>query len=403
VNTAHGAERYIKSGRSIYLDGKKTSSFPIRIDIEKAIFHKIVVAHGAKEACISSSTENIYGSLGITYTDMLKERATESIGPFSLLLDKSDPIHILDSHNLPIILGELDTVSDFANYLDEKTKSIKKLKVLSYCGEEDLLAHYYANFDEKNQRHFIGSDDEEINGVIVSEGEWKGFIETETYIETKRANKASYLWDKLIQKTCQYSIDGKLLGDADILRSPNAIYEMVKEPRFMRRELAEGMIRAIDRFPQTDKSFRHVTLMPSITPTTAYVFLQVQLTDSIKTEPDARAKRQAILEIACGSAKNEYPKFTKIIGIGMEPPKYSETVSEDFILMPCESWTSDQKAHYESLNENLNFFRTSAMTKREIITSEFIQSSNIPKSARIGRNEPCSCGSQKKYKKCCGA
>lgn len=27
----------------------------------------------------------------------------------------------------------------------------------------------------------------------------------------------------------------------------------------------------------------------------------------------------------------------------------------------------------------------------------------IRQSPKIGRNDPCSCGSQKKYKKCCGA
>lgn len=403
VNTAHGAERYIKSSRPIYLDGKKSEPFPIQIDITKAIFHKIIVAHGAKEACINSSKDNIYGSLGITYTDKIQERTTESIGPFSLLLDKNHPIHILDSHNLPIILGELDTVSDFSDYLDQKEKAITQLKMLSYCGEEDLLAHYYSNFDEKNQHHFIGSNDNRINAVVVTEGEWKSFIETETYVSTKAANKSSYFWDELIQKTCQYSIDGKLLGDADLLCSPNAIFEMVKEPRFMRRELANGMMRAIDRFPETDRAARHVTLMPSIIPTTAYIFLQIQLTSTMATDPSSRAKKQKILEIACGAAKNENPAFTKIVGIGMEPPKFSKTISEDFILMPCETWTADQKSHYEDLNKGWKFFKTPDMLRREILTSEFINPSSTPNKVQIGRNDPCSCGSQKKYKKCCGA
>ncbi|WP_454565942.1 YecA family protein [Pseudomonas sp. AIG] len=402
VGTAHGAERYIRSGRSIFIDGKKTRPFPLEIKLDKAIFHKIIVAHGAKEACVNSSPHNIYGSLAVTYTDMVGAIPTEIVQPFSLVLDKSNPIHILDSHNLEIVLGELDTVTDFANYLDEKVAAIKSLRMLSYCGEEDLLAHYYRNFDKENQRHFIGTDDKEISGVMVGEGEWKEYVESDTYAATKKANVVSYMWDELIQRTCQYSLDGKLKGNADLLRGPSAIYEMVKEPRFMRRSIAEGMIKAIDTFPEMDGGGRKVTLMPSIAPTTAYLFLQLKVPDSLKLAPDIREKRQTILEIACGAAKNKFPRFTKIVGIGVEPPKYSNTVAEDFILMPCEIWTEKLRSHYRELNEPFNFFETPSLSQRKVVVSEFVQSQNR-KPVSQGRNERCICGSGKKHKKCCGA
>jgi hypothetical protein len=60
------------------------------------------------------------------------------------------------TYNLPIIFGELDTVTDFTNYLTAKMEAVKKYHLLSYCGEEDLLAHYLFNFDRKHNRHFIG-------------------------------------------------------------------------------------------------------------------------------------------------------------------------------------------------------------------------------------------------------
>jgi len=40
--------------------------------------------------------------------------------------------------------------------------------------------------------------------------------------------------------------------------------------------------------------------------------------------------------------------------------------------------------------------------KREQIKKEY-RTSKIAVSNKVGRNEPCSCGSGKKYKKCCGA
>lgn len=41
--------------------------------------------------------------------------------------------------------------------------------------------------------------------------------------------------------------------------------------------------------------------------------------------------------------------------------------------------------------------------KRDEITKAFKKSKTVVKGVRIGRNDPCPCGSGKKYKKCCGA
>lgn len=40
--------------------------------------------------------------------------------------------------------------------------------------------------------------------------------------------------------------------------------------------------------------------------------------------------------------------------------------------------------------------------KRSEITKEFKKSKTIVKEDKVGRNDPCPCGSGKKYKKCCG-
>ena len=41
--------------------------------------------------------------------------------------------------------------------------------------------------------------------------------------------------------------------------------------------------------------------------------------------------------------------------------------------------------------------------KRAEITKAYKKSKTVVKEVRIGRNDPCPCGSGKKYKKCCGA
>ena len=40
--------------------------------------------------------------------------------------------------------------------------------------------------------------------------------------------------------------------------------------------------------------------------------------------------------------------------------------------------------------------------KREEIAKAYRRSKTVVKEPKIGRNDPCPCGSGKKYKKCCG-
>ena len=403
VKTAHGAERYILSGRPIFLDAKRKKPFPIPFDRDKAVIHKIIVAHGAKEACERASQQNVYGSLAITYT----ETDGGPTHPFHVEIDRRNVVHILDGHNMPIVLRELDTVNDFKAYLDEKVRAASAFDYLSYCGEEDLLGHYLLNYDAATQRHVIGPKlKDKINGVMIGEGEWHDFVETDLYKNTKNEDRISYFWDKLIQRTCQNSVDGTLGGNSDIARGESAIYEMVKEPRFMRRGLAEKMLAAVERFPDNGPFVRQVTFLPSFEPNVGYILLQLRVPDAFRSEPDYREKRQTLLEIACGAAKNKFPYLVKIIGIGIDAPKFSGgTVAEDFILMPCETWPEETKAYYEELNTELNFFGTSALQQFKDNVTQFVsplQAAKPTKPNKVGRNDPCPCGSGKKYKKCHG-
>ncbi len=103
IRTAHGAERYIRSGRKIFLDNNLTIPFPFDIDCSKMVVHKIIIAHGAKDACENFSEKNVYGSLGVSYG----KSEAELPFPFMININKEYPVHVFDSHNLPIIFSEL--------------------------------------------------------------------------------------------------------------------------------------------------------------------------------------------------------------------------------------------------------------------------------------------------------
>ncbi|SFH86351.1 hypothetical protein SAMN04515618_104235 [Collimonas sp. OK307] len=52
-------------------------------------------------------------------------------------MDKKSPVHVLDSHSMPIVLDELDTVEDFAQHLKFKGREIDEMPFVCYCEEED--------------------------------------------------------------------------------------------------------------------------------------------------------------------------------------------------------------------------------------------------------------------------
>lgn len=152
IKTVLGAERYILSKKNVYLDDKRQTPFPIPIPQNKIQIHKIIIAHGASEACKRFSEKNVSGSLAIAYAD------DEFLGgfPFIVNLKRSEMVHVFDSENIGLMFNELDTFYDFKTYILAKEKAISDLGGLTYCGEEDLLAHYFLNFDEETNHHYVG-------------------------------------------------------------------------------------------------------------------------------------------------------------------------------------------------------------------------------------------------------
>ncbi|WP_210352207.1 SEC-C metal-binding domain-containing protein [Bradyrhizobium rifense] len=164
------------------------------------------------------------------------------------------------------------------------------------------------------------------------------------------------------------------------------------------------MQRAINNFPDLEGTVtRNISLMPSFYKTTAYVFLQIRNKGTDDYETQYRPKRRAILEIACGVARNKFSQYSKIVGIGIDAPKFSTRNSEDFVLLNCKEWPDKQRRFYEEQNKGLRFFETAGL-KSEIKTiSNFpAPSKSKARPKKTGRNELCPCGSGKKYKKCHG-
>lgn len=400
------AESWIKKHPDkIFLDPQCSKKLPINLNLEGYKIHRVVVAHGAEEACRAYSENNIYGSLAIGYADPIPNRKNDSTSfPFLVELPREKVFHVFDSFNLNIVLGELDTIADLLPYFDAKEEAIQKYTALNYCGEEDLLAHYLCNFDTKQNRHFIGTKRKDISGIHVGEGEWYDFVKTEAYKRKKEADRISYFWDKLLQKTLQNVLDNAILGNADIFNGKSAIIEMAKEPRFHRRELSKAIWHSIKNIPDFEDGMgRNLSSFPSYYPDKRYVFLQ--LTPALDKDYDTeyRPLRRYMLSIACGMEKVIRPQSKKVVGIAIDAPKYVGTKnSEDFALLDCKNWSNEDEKYYRKENKHFNFFETGKVKERRETSYNFppVKSNKPYPRNKTGRNEKCPCGSDKKYKYC---
>ena len=347
LNTAKGAARYIRDRHPIFLDTGREQPFP-GVMPATPIIHKIIVAHGAAALCQSQAT-NISGSLAVIYSS-----GSGAEQPCCIRLRNDDPIHVFDSNNLEIMLSEIDTFRDFAGFIEEKERAIRRHNWFGYCGEEDLLAHYLMNYDKHRKCYRIDTD-------MIKEGRWADFVKSGLQRRRQEANQQSYFWDKLIQRTYQNTLDGVATGDSTWDRS-NPVNEMAREPRLSRRVLAAHMLKAIREFPRI---YGHrVTYMPSIDAGKAYVFLQVRFPE--EGTPVAVQSRQRMLEIACGVARNRFSDLKIVIGIAMDAPRHANCDGEDFILLNCEHWTDKQHEFFDRENKKFGFFKHVNRIERHI-------------------------------------
>jgi hypothetical protein len=111
---------------------------------------------------------------------------------------------------------------------------------------------------------------------------------------------------------------------------------------------------------------------------------------------------RAVLELACGVAKNKFPHLKKVIGIAIDAPKDRPTNSEDFILTDCQEWPDEQRQKYEEANVEMKLFETETMKKGIIHVKNFPDANGVARRVKIGRNAQCPCGSGKKFKRCHG-
>ncbi|WP_267361087.1 MULTISPECIES: hypothetical protein [unclassified Methylobacterium] len=380
VNQINGAVGWLnKHPDRIFIDPHCKTRIPIEMpDVRKRRVHGVVVSNGSNVAC-----RQHYRDLSGTFVvnphikggDHI-DPSHEYYGPFSIGDVNPDAafVHVFDTEALRILFQELDTISDFTKYMNERSDFIRSGKLYFAAGEEDLLAHYLKYTDKSGEHKFLLRDDRPLRKkevLAVEGGSYNHLRRMTQYKLKKQADLVSYNWDRLIGRFTHHIIEGtnvRLYDDQPLgTFAEPALRIMAQETRVSRRSLGQQLIDSFDTAVAAKQPRFNRTILPhrkagrrSDGKRVAYIFIIMSFMPEKFSGNDKyelyRRLRANFLEALCYSVGYDYREATHAVAIGFDAPKAisgrSES-SEDLVGIEFGPWTPEMEQHTLAERERL--------------------------------------------------
>lgn len=257
----YGAERFLNSIDEVFSKDKITK---IRLpEKKKRIVHRIAIAFGSK-----TSFPLPTGDFGKGF------------------------VHVFDEQSTFLILNELDTVTDFTNYLIAKESFIADKNILIPT-EADFLAFYIQTGLEINYPA----------NVIASQYHlWKSYAESKEYADWQKEIQVSYVWDRMIMKLHDFHVSHDIT-DQRRFELEEAVRYINLESRINRIELGSILENAIE----SKVSARMLRPLEGCN----HTYVLIPLTDK------NWEGKESELKLRCMVARVENPNTEKVIGISI--------------------------------------------------------------------------------------
>ena len=387
-----GAVRWLENyPNKIYLNAACTERFPLALPPrEKRKITGIVVALGAEEACI-----NFLGKGSGSFLVKPEIRGNDHINMQSAIFAIGDInpddefIHVFNDVTLTILMEELDTITDFTEYLNKKEKFLRSGHLTSAPGEEELLALYLMHINENQEHYFPIPGGEKIteNCLVVPDSRFYDQLRSHpSYLKKTHANIESYKWDNLIKVLTEPIMNATAFSqsgiDYSLAEHEKAVRHMALECRLNRRILGKMITEAIEKGQNEPCFSRAIIPMPKDQKRkTGYVFLMLAHPKNMGQEVSYKQYRSARLEILrayCAGHSRKHQHLERFIGIAMEPPPKvsgSTEISEDFVLFEAREWTEEIECRILELCKRYNILPEKQYEKRlqkfEVPTYEY--------------------------------
>jgi hypothetical protein len=303
---AYGAERWLKKATQV-IKNDGSSGLSLLAERERR-YHRVVVALGGKD-----KVPMVYGDLGKGF------------------------VHVLDEISFSIILQELDTISDFINYLSAKEHFYMSGKETPFlAGEENLLA-LYLHSGEKLPENY---------DVVQIEGElWDSFKKKPEYLRKKEEDRIGYVWDDIIEDIAKDVLKGNLEFSSSPDDGEIILRTMAREDRFSRRILGKSFAEFIMLSSQNKVRARMLRSPSSI------IYVLLALPHTIE-----RKYRRAELGTRCFIARGLNSDCQTIIGIATEQSKPGVGHSFDLYYLYLPEWKEEHRRRMEEIQKESGFF-----------------------------------------------
>jgi hypothetical protein len=223
VRQLNGATRHVFSLRSqIYKD--KACTVPLGIPIptyDRVRIYRVAVVSVSSEvndteppvpflrvAVVSVSsevndTEPPVPFLKINSRIISNQHLMENASPLVVgdVAPEKDFVHVMDVAGLWAVLSDVDTISDFTQYLDARAAFIRGKESNSADSEWAMLTRYLFSFDEDGQS--IPLDHADPGAAHLVDAEWQSEQTRSALSDRRSENRKSYLWDTLIEDQAQ--------------------------------------------------------------------------------------------------------------------------------------------------------------------------------------------------------
>ena len=301
--------------------------------------HLIAVTRGSADAA-KKFWQN--GSSSSLVTNTTINGLGEKDYPFTIgrPTHKKRFIHVLDELTLDVLLMELDTASDFINYLSKKEKFLFDINTdLIITGEEELLALYLSH-PLPDYDGFSFPDLEPSKGIaFIKEGEWNKFYRSRAYALWKRKVAQSYAWDRLIEHQTTH-IQKDTAGvlhkhDAnfkDMHAHEIVLRKMAEEGRLTRQLIAEQHEDLLLKKLVSDGENRFVrTIVVPSRSNRAYVLLVLIRMPDQDYDEYREARRESLVGY-CRASRLKIPGIEEVVGIASDEES-SSLLTQDFLYM----------------------------------------------------------------------
>lgn len=403
----YGAEKWLREhAQEIYLDEMCQNKFPLEIPTPKEIIiHLIAITSNTYFPAREYFSQDSSGSLMLI--PLLPNLDAENTPFVANDIDKDKTfVHVFDDVTIDQILGELDTAHDFVKYLSFKEKAIRNNEIAAITGEEDLVAFYIENggllLESPLAKVFEKIPDTHRSLMLIN-SHWVDYLSSPLRKAMKAANEISYYWDGLIENMASHILSGTVAAaqDESVLSHELAVRYLAGEGRIARQLLSTAFIEKLHSVPLGIRSAR-VCFSP-VNKDRCFVLVVFSRIEG-QSNGEYREQRVAAIKSYSLVCKLKYPEARVITVIGTDPIGYG-TRSEDIISIEIDALTDDELIQAKNIQRDykvLSDMHPEGFSGYADQVKPFLKQQGATSThKKVGRNDPCPCGSGRKYKKCC--